>query len=271
MRRVDLSCSVPLASGELDEHAYHIRTRGYALVRGFLDRPTIRALRAALERALDQYAPRPGVERSYLDRHQLHDLMIRDLDFAALLEDPRLQQLVAPHLGPYWIMYAATSSSVPPKGVNYAARLHVDSPRFHPGYVFNMGVIWTLDDYTQTSGSLKILPGSHHAEDAPREEVFEREAVKVLCEAGSLILFNARTFHRTTPNAGATWRHSMTLNACRPFMKPRMDWVRAIPPEISGALNEQARRLIGFDTRVPASMDEFYVPPEQRLYRPGQG
>jgi ectoine hydroxylase-related dioxygenase (phytanoyl-CoA dioxygenase family) len=50
-----------------------------------------------------------------------------------------------------------------------------------------------------------------------------------------------------------------------------MDWVRAIPPEISGALNEQARRLIGFDTRVPASMDEFYVPPEQRLYRPGQG
>jgi ectoine hydroxylase-related dioxygenase (phytanoyl-CoA dioxygenase family) len=63
----------------------------------------------------------------------------------------------------------------------------------------------------------------------------------------------------------------MTLNACRPFMKPRMDWVRAIPPEISDALNEQARRLIGFDTRVPASMDEFYARPEQRLYRPGQG
>lgn len=271
MRRIDLTGSELLARADAEEHAYHVRTRGYALVPDFLDRRTIDVLRDALSRALDAYEPRPGVERSFLDRHQLHDLMIRDIDFAALLEDPRLQQLVAPHLGEHWIMYAATSSSVPPKGTNYAARLHVDSPRFHPGYVFNLGLIWTLDDYTPTSGALKILPGSHHAEDAPREDVFEREAVKVICRAGSLIVFNARTFHRTTPNEGAGWRHSMTLNACRSFMKPRMDWVRAIPSEISGALNDQARRLIGFDTRVPASMEEFYVPPEQRLYKPGQG
>ena len=271
MRRLDLSCSALLAPSDLEEHTYNVRTRGFALVRDFLDRRTIDMLREGMARALDEYEPRPGVERSYLDHHQLHDLMVRDIDFAALLEDPRLQQLVSPHLGAYWIMYAATSSSVPPRGRNHSARLHVDSPRFHPGYNFNIGMIWTLDDYTPTSGALKILPGSHHVEDAPREDVFEREAVKVLCEAGSLILFNARTFHRTTTNEGANWRHSMTLNACRPFMKPRIDWVRAIPSEITRSLNEQARRIIGFDTRVPASMDEFYIPQEVRLYKPGQG
>jgi len=47
--------------------------------------------------------------------------------FAGLLEDPRLQQLLAPLLGESWILYAFTSSSLPPGGSNYGNRIHVDS------------------------------------------------------------------------------------------------------------------------------------------------
>jgi hypothetical protein len=54
-------------------------------------------------------------------------------------------------------------------------------------------------------------------------------------------------------------------------MKQRVDWVRFIPQAISGALNGQARRIIGFDTRLPTSLDEFFVPDDQRLYKPNQG
>ena len=197
--------------------------------------------------------------------------MIKDINFAKLLEDHRLQQLVAPHLGKHWIMYAMTSSSIPPYGENYAARLHVDCPRFHPGYIFNMGMIWALDDYTVDNGALKILPGSQHSDISPRFDFFEENAVQVLCKAGSLILFNAKTYHRTCINNTNEWSHSMTLNACRSYMKPRMDWVKFIPQNISNQLNEQARRLIGFDTRIPSSLEEFFVPEELRLYKANQG
>lgn len=268
---IDLKDRQPLSPDFLAETHYHLQTRGYSLLPNFLSETETAVLKAALLKAIDAYQPTAGVERSFQDRYQIHDLLGQDICFARLLEDPRLQQLVAPILGQSWIMYAATSSSIPPKGTNYSSRLHVDSPRFQPGYVFNLGLIWTLDEYTEQNGPLKVLPGSHHSSETPPETLFEKNCVKVLGPAGSLILFNARVFHRTGENHTYNWRHSMTMNACRSFMKQRMDWVRMLPDSVTGQLNEQARRLIGFDTRLPTSLEEFFLPEDQRLYKAGQG
>jgi ectoine hydroxylase-related dioxygenase (phytanoyl-CoA dioxygenase family) len=95
--------------------------------------------------------------------------------------------------------------------------------------------------------------------------------VRLTCAAGSMILFDGRLFHRAGDNRTEAWRHALTMNACRSFMKQRFDWVRFVPAPIAGALNPQARRIIGFDTRLPTSLEEFFVPEERRLYKPGQG
>jgi Phytanoyl-CoA dioxygenase (PhyH) len=272
MNSIDLINKRLFSEKEILECNYLVDTRGYALVDDFLSQEETALLKAKMEDAIQDFKPVPGVERSFLDRYQIHDLINRDISYGRLLEDPRLQQLIAPHLGEHWIMYAATSSSIPPNGSNFSSRLHVDTPRFHPGYVFNMGVIWVLDDYTPNSGgALKILPGSQHSKIMPEEDFFERHCVQIECKAGALLIFNAKTYHRTGENKTNQWNHSMTLNACRSFMKQRMDWVRFIPEEISNQLNGQARRLIGFDTRLPTNLDEFFLPEEQRLYKANQG
>jgi ectoine hydroxylase-related dioxygenase (phytanoyl-CoA dioxygenase family) len=272
MTQMNLRDRPLLAESTIADHTYLVRTRGYTLVPDVLDAKDIALLKNGMSRAIDAYQPVAGVQRSVLDRYQIHDLMNQDINFARLLEDPRLQQLCAPHLGEHWIMYAATSSSIPPGGSNYASRLHVDSPRFQPGYAFNMGVIWALDDYTlENGGALKVLPGSHHVETAPDEAFFEQHCEQVQCKAGALLLFSARLFHRTSANQTARWNHSMTLNACRSFMKQRMDWVRFLRHDITDQLSPQARRIIGFDTRLPSSLEEFFLPDDQRLYKPNQG
>jgi len=261
-----------LNPSEVAEHVYLVNTRGYSLVPNFLSQQSVETLKKSMADAINEYKPIPGIQRSMLDRYQIHDLINRDINYARLLEDARLHQLVAPHLGDHWIMYAATSSSIPPGGSNYASRLHVDSPRHTPGYHFNIGIIWTLDDYTHDNGgALKVLPGSHHSSETPNEDFFEKYCDQILCSAGSLLVFSARLFHRTGFNSTSQWNHSMTLNACRSFMKQRMDWVRFIRPDISDQLNEQGRRLLGFDTRLPISMEEFFLPDEERLYKPNQG
>lgn len=271
MKEINLRNRLLLPECEVADHIYNIQTRGYSILPNFLSSEETGLLKIGMEKALGEFTSIEGVERSLLDRYQMHDLINRDISYGRLLEDPRLQQLIAPHLGDHWVMYAATSSSIPPGGTNYSSRMHVDSPRFHSGYPFNMGVIWTLDDYTPTNGALKILPGSQHSDKTPSLEFFEKNYTQVLCEAGSLLVFNARTYHRTCKNYTAEWSHSMTLNACRSFMKQRMDWVRFIPAEISSQLNNQAKRLIGFDTRLPESLEEFFLPEDQRLYKPNQG
>jgi ectoine hydroxylase-related dioxygenase (phytanoyl-CoA dioxygenase family) len=254
----------------VNEHLYSIETRGYSVIPDFLEPRVCSLLRKNLSATVDSYAPR-GSERSVLDRYLVHDLLCRDVRFARLLEDPRLHQLIAPLLGDHWIMYAFTSSSLPPGDSNYGRRLHVDSPRFAPGYNFNIGIIWALDSFSAENGGTEVLPGSHHSPRTPEPGYFERNLHQVACPGGSLIVFHARLLHRAGFNRSGAWRHALTMNCCRAFMKQRMDWVRFVPRAIADQLNAQARRLIGYDTRLPASLDELFLPEEQRLYKPNQG
>lgn len=259
-----------MSAAALSEHAYNMATRGYSVVPAMLEPSHRDGLKAALSRALAQYQPGP-TEQSSNDRYLMHDLLCRDPIFAHLLEDARLQELLAPLLGASWIMYAFTSSSLPPQGTNYGHRIHVDSPRWVPGYAFNVGVMWALDDFTDDNGATQVLPGSHHSPTTPSPELFDRHCVPLTCAAGSMILFDGRLFHRAGHNRTDAWRHALTMNACRSFMKQRFDWVRFVPAPIADALSPQARRIIGFDTRLPSSLEEFFLPEERRLYKPGQG
>ncbi len=253
------------------ECTYLLDTVGYCVLPSYLDDEYCDFLSQRLEYAIGKYSPIEGVERSAQDRYHLHDLLCRDLAFAKLLEDRNLDALLAPHLGPYWILYAFTSSSLPPHGENYGSRIHVDSPRLIQGYPTNMGVIWTLTEFTSANGGTQLLPASHHSEAVPDSVFFERNSITLECPRGSLVLFNARVFHRAGSNSTDQFRHSLTMNACRSYMKQRMDWVRFIPSDISDQLDNQARRIVGFDTRIPTTLGEFFVPEDKRLYKSGQG
>jgi ectoine hydroxylase-related dioxygenase (phytanoyl-CoA dioxygenase family) len=266
-----LETPTTLAPAELAAHAYNLQSRGYTVVPDFLAGGDCERLAARLQEAIEAYQPRPGSVRSELDRYLLHDLVCRDLAFAALLDDPRLQPLVAPLLGEHWIMYAYTSSSLPPGGTNYGHRVHVDSPRFIANYPTNVGLVWALDDFSEESGGTEVLPGSHQVERLPDEAHFNAHHAKLACRRGSLVIFQARLAHRSGVNRTPRWRHALTLNACRPWMKQRLDWVRFVPEAIAGRLGPQGRRLLGYDTRIPASLDELFLPEDRRLYKANQG
>jgi ectoine hydroxylase-related dioxygenase (phytanoyl-CoA dioxygenase family) len=245
-------------------------TVGYSIIKGYYNQKEVEVLKQSLEKEIDNYQPYDASERSFLDRYHMHDLLVKDIIFSKTFEDSRLQQLLSPLLSDFWIMYAYTSSSLPPKGDNFGSRIHVDSPRFIPNYITNVGVIWALDDFTLENGATYVLPGSHNCDIRPSKEIFEKHCRRLICESGDLIVFNARLWHAAGVNKTNVFRHALTLNACRPYMKQRMDWVRFIPNEIADKLNDQARRIIGYDTRIPSNLNEFFLPENERFYKPNQ-
>lgn len=259
----------PYSQQTIDEHKYLIETVGYNAFPGFFSEEVCEYLKERLFKAVNEYKPL-GSDRSIKDQFHLHDLMCRDIVFLELLEDPRLQQIAASILGDHWIMYAFTSSSLPPHGKNYGSRLHVDSPRLIPGYHSNFGFLWALDDFTLENGATKLLAASHHSATAPSEEFFEKNCVRAVCKKGTLLAFSPRLWHRAGENNSDNWRHSLTMNLCRPYMKQRMDWVRFIPKELADKVNGQARRIIGYDTRLPSNLEEFFVSDDKRLYKANQ-
>ena len=253
----------------LNHLANKVEQDGFIVLHSYLADDVVKNLGATLQKEVE--TDQSNLPYADFDPCHIHDLLVRKPATLELLNDMFLDELLGKFLGPFWVMYAATSSSIPPNSSNFASRIHVDSPRMVPGYPFNMGVIWTLNDYNNENGALQVLPGSHKKAVTPSEAEFEEKKVNVFCEAGSLILFNARLYHRTTKNKSPNWRHAMTMNACRPFMKQRIDWVRLMGADNAVLLPEPTRRIVGFDTRVPSTMEEFCQPRTKRLYKGGQG
>jgi ectoine hydroxylase-related dioxygenase (phytanoyl-CoA dioxygenase family) len=252
------------------EQAERVLTEGFAVVPRAVDRDLAAELREALAALVaDQRAL--ADERTAVDDYMVHNPMMLDRRFLDLLENPVIVGALDTFLGPTSILYAYTSSSMPAGGSNYSRRVHVDSPRVIPGYMTNLGTIVALDDFTDDNGATYFLPRSFERTDPPSEEEFFAGAHRVYPERGDLVVFNARTFHYGGVNVTDHDRHAVTMNWCRAYMRQRFDYPRMVGDELGDTLSPTVRRILGFDVRVPTSLDEYYLPADQRLYKANQG
>jgi ectoine hydroxylase-related dioxygenase (phytanoyl-CoA dioxygenase family) len=201
----------------------------------------------------------------------VQNLMTRGLPFAKLMESEKVQAYLSDLLGDTCIVYAYTSSSMPPGSSNYSNRIHVDCPRLIPGYITNVGVLIALTDFTVENGASRFLPGSFVRAETPSESEFETKGERVFPKAGDAVIFNARTFHKGYPNRTSGPRHAITMNVCRSYMRQRFDYPRLVPKDVVDALGPVGKRFLGFNVRMPVSLDEYYVPEDQRLYKSNQG
>lgn len=246
------------------------REVGWTVVEDVLSPAQVAEYRSELERCIAEDLDK-WKGRDYTDTYMVYALMNRSRSFSTFLENPVMHAYVDAVLGDTCLVSAFTSSSMPPNGTNYSNRIHVDAPRFIPGYVTNVGFLVALTDFTLENGAMSALPGSAKSSERPTEEEYDRNALRIYPKAGQAILFNARTFHRGERNATNEPRHAITMNCCRSYMRTQFDYPRMVPKEVVNSLGDVGRRFLGFNVRMPTSLEEYYVPPEQRLYKPNQG
>lgn len=241
---------------------------GYAIVRDVLSPDVVRRLRADLETAIEREKAFHG-GKDYVDYGMVLVCCMYGRSFVDVLGDPAVMDVSEHVLGEGCIVYAYTSSSMPPRGTNYSHRIHVDCPRRIPGYETNAGVMMLLDDFTEQNGATWILPGSQTRAAAPAEEEFFANAKRVVAPAGSLVYLHPLVWHSGGKNETDQWRHSATLNMCRPYMKQRLDIPKIMAKsgvDLTGA-SEKAMQKMGFYAQVPESLEEYYLPREKRKFR----
>ncbi len=245
-----------------------LELEGVAIVPSMLNQNQVDDLRSELELAIEEDAIHyPNV----FDKGMVHNCMVRGSNMAGILDHPVMNAYLNKCFSDTCIVYAYQSSSLPPKQSNYGSRVHVDCPRFISGYNSNMGVMFPLNDFTVENGATYYLPRSHKLADLPAEDFFYANAKRAFCKAGDMILLNPRLVHAAGFNATNITRHALTINFCRSYMRQRFDFPRLISQDIIDKLGENGRRLIGMNVRMPTNLEEFYLPPEQRLYKPNQG
>lgn len=166
--------------------------------------------------------------------------------------------------------YGAVNNSAGPNiGYAHGARFHRDVRTYSGAFRLMLNMLVMVDDFTVINGATRLVPGSHQVRERPSDEFLDRHAVHAIGTAGSILLFDSNVWHSAAPNLTDGPRRALTLTFTRPFFKQQMDYPRLLGESYTD--DERLRQVLGYNSRVPAGYDEWYQPPERRMYKPGQG
>lgn len=135
----------------------------------------------------------------------------------------------------------------------------------------SINVFFPLVDFHEENGATLVVPKTHQCETVPSDEHLNANAIPAECPAGSMIVFDSTLYHAAGQNRSGTDRLSINHQFTRSFFKQQIDYVRLLGDDVIEALLPRTQQLLGWYTRVVTSLDEYYRPPHERLYRSGQG
>jgi ectoine hydroxylase-related dioxygenase (phytanoyl-CoA dioxygenase family) len=255
-----------------------VRNTGAAVVENVLDRDFLDRTRAAMFRAQERIVAEVGRETlARAGELGVLRLMLKlDDHFLRFLELPQVLAVVDATLSETAILHLQNGFILPPFPKDaipavFQNRFHQDFPRVLNGYVASINTFFAIDAFTGENGATRFALGTHQHTAVPDAAYLDRSAVAVECAAGSMIVFDSTLYHAAGANVSGEPRLAVNHQFTRSYIKQQIDYVRALG---AGAVTRQTPRtqqLLGWYTRVVTSLEEYYRPEEQRLYRKGQG
>jgi ectoine hydroxylase-related dioxygenase (phytanoyl-CoA dioxygenase family) len=261
---------LPKASGAL-------RYEGCAVVTDVLAENLVERTRSAMYETQARIQQDIGKERlARAGEIGVLRLMPRyDPFFLSLLELPEVLAIVDQTVSETAILHLQNGFILPPQEDSairsFQHTFHRDFPRHLHGYLASVNIMLTLDDFTADNGGTLIAVGTHQRPERPDELYLDAAATPLECPAGSMIAFDSTLWHAAGSNRSDRDRLAINHQFTRSFIKQQIDYVRALGDELVSAQPPRVQQLLGWYTRVVTSLDDYYKPAEERLYRSGQG
>lgn len=263
--------------GWVDAVATSVAAEGFAIVESVLDERLLADTRAAMYAV--QQRIRADVGEVRLDDAGelgvLRLMLAYDDHFSALLEleavlavvDRLLSPTAILHLQNGFVLPSFDNGAVPE---TFQTSFHRDFPRHLNGYVASINTFLAIDAFIPDNGATLLVPRSHQRAEPPTADEIAA-AVPALCPAGSMVVFDSTLWHAAGANVSGGDRLAINQQFTRSFIKQQVDYVRALGDDAVLRQPPRTQQLLGWYTRVVTSLDEYYRPPERRLYRAGQG
>ncbi len=257
-----------------------VRCVGYTVVERVLDGDLLARTREAMYRCREAILRDIGEDRLARagELGVLRLMMKYEPLFFEFLRLPPLLAVVDAVVSPTAILHLQNGFILPssiaptPTGVGrFQSSYHQDFPRALNGYVASVNVFFSIDDFTSLNGATWVIPGTHQRAIAPADETRDANAVCLECPAGSMIVFDSTLWHAAGRNVSGRDRLAINHQFTRSFLKQQIDYVRALGDRVVLSQDPRTQQLLGWYTRVVTSLDEYYRPAEDRLYRSGQG
>jgi ectoine hydroxylase-related dioxygenase (phytanoyl-CoA dioxygenase family) len=154
-----------------------------------------------------------------------------------------------------------------PNQPNFSSIVHRDL-RFYSGkFPIMLNCLLMVDDFTIENGGTYLLPFSHLDERKPSDEEFFKNAIQSVGKKGDMLVFNSNVWHSSAPNKTQHHRRAIPITVSKSFMKQLLDYPRAIGYDRINDFSLELQQLLGYHSRVPASLDEWYQPEDKRFYK----
>jgi Phytanoyl-CoA dioxygenase (PhyH) len=245
---------------------------GWALLPGAIALDRIADLRRDLQDAYAQQRPlqiRNGVAAG--TDGTVHHLPLMGGSFIELLESQVAGDVLSSFFGGPYILNTFGGVLNLPDSLSYVGGVHRDLRSFSGDIRLMAQLLVMLDDFTEANGATYLMSGSHRRADKPPDEEFFKSAARAIGPAGSVVIFNSNLWHAAGANTTGAARRALTLAFTKPFMKQQLDYPRALGYDRASEFSEPLRQVLGYNARVPSSLDEWYQPPQKRLYQRNQG
>lgn len=249
-----------------------IRERGWVLLEAIVPKNLVTEMADDLEFCY-QHCRSVQIENGIGDNNEatVHHLIGQRDSYFRYLEARFVDTYLEQHFEGPFILNSFGGAINKPAARNYSHNIHRDVRTFTVDFPLLANTLVMLDDFTKDNGATYLLSGSHHLKDKPDEAYFYAHAEQMTAPAGSVLVFDSNIWHAGGDNRTDRLRRSVTPMYSRPFIKQQFDYPRAIGYEARETLSENMRQIIGYNSRVPMCLHEWYQPPEKRMYKGNQG
>lgn len=237
-----------------------LNEQGYTVLRSVVSEQWQHSLSAVIDRLLPVYQKPEGV---LLHAICYHSIFTEFLQYLA--EQQFFTQLERRYFHSKCILNSM--SVIDNCGSRTFANVWHRDLRFFSGDLnIMLNALVMLDDFTELNGATLVQPYSHKLPEMS-PTVYSKQ---ILGNSGDILIFNSNLWHCGGTNNSGEHRRSIPITISRPFMKQLMDYPRAIGYDKQQMFSTELQQLLGYYSRVPASINEWDQPENQRMYRKDQ-
>ena len=257
------------------ENIIELKDQGYTIIRNLIDDKWLDLLRDGLDSAFIEHRQTQlnNGNDIHTDGVALHVLLSNPI-FISFLE--QLQKtgffnfLDESFFDSKCIINSFSGLDNLPNQPNFSAIVHRDLRFYSGNFPIMINCLLMVDDFTIENGGTYLLPYSHLEERKPSDEEFFQNAIQAIGKRGDMIIFNANVWHSSAPNTTQDHRRGIPITVSKSFMKQLLDYPRAIGYDKMDEFDSKLQQLLGYHSRVPASLDEWYQPEDKRFYKKNQ-
>lgn len=219
---------------------------GYVVVEGFLPPEEVAATRADLQGVLAS-TPTGRNDFEGFTTQRVYALFAKTRAFDGPATHPLLLGVLDRVLGHHQLSAPVGIQIGPGESAQVLHRDDSIYPLTKPHRDVVLNTMWPFDDFTESNGATRLVPGSHRLDDAPGEA----ETIVAEMPAGSVMFYLGSLWHGGGANATDRPRLGVILEYVSSWLRPQENHVLAVPREVAATLPKRLQELLGYNIYPP--------------------